>query len=88
MMQQILHGIENPNEDETKIEVEEIEYTEKTKYTEYTEDAQDDDTPETRKTIAQTLREWDVSSVERVVIEEREGDKQKPIIRPWFSRKD
>jgi len=50
--------------------------------------------PEMRKTIAQTLREWDVSSVERIIIEHDADSGASPIEeaaravnRPWFSRK-
>jgi len=51
--------------------------------------------PETRKTIAQTLREWDISSVERVIIDPdsnggggiQKSEPEKAVNRPWFSRK-
>ncbi|MCL2367205.1 MAG: DUF1836 domain-containing protein [Oscillospiraceae bacterium] len=50
--------------------------------------------PEVKKTIAQTLREWDVSSVERIIIdhesesEKKKEDQSKLVNRPWFSRKN
>jgi len=50
---------------------------------------------EAHKTVAQALREWDISSVERVIIDHNEEtaashkteDPEKTITRPWFSRK-
>jgi len=48
---------------------------------------------EAKKTIAQTLREWDVSSVERIIIdhddeeEKKKEDPSKQVNRPWFTRK-
>jgi len=89
MMQQILHNIENPQEaeEEPKPQVKkEVVAVEKEPEEEI---EADDSTSESRKTIAQTLREWDVSSVERVIIEEvKEEEQPKTINRPWFSRKN
>jgi len=51
---------------------------------------------ETRKTVSQTLREWDISSVERIIIDHNEEgnsalqqkeEAEKAVNRPWFSRK-
>jgi len=54
---------------------------------------EEEQVPEAKKTIAQTLREWDVSSVERIIIdhdsesEKKKEDQSKLVNRPWFSRK-
>jgi len=89
MMKQILNDLDNPVSPEPEA-------------TEETEAETDNDMPaeaeggaESRKTVAQALREWDISSVEKVIIdhnEERSGitasdDAEKTINRPWFSRK-
>jgi len=50
---------------------------------------------ESRKTVSQALREWDISSVERIIIDHNEEsssgvlseDVEKAINRPWFTRK-
>jgi len=52
---------------------------------------------ETRKTVSQALREWDISSVEKIIIDHDEetrnnvqadADDKKPVNRPWYVRKN
>jgi len=55
-----------------------------------------DDIIETRKTVSQALREWDISSVEKIIIDHDEGarntpsdeDDKKPSSKPWYVRKN
>lgn len=50
---------------------------------------------ETRKTVSQALREWDISSVEGIIIDHKDeqastakpGGEEKRSFRPWYSRK-
>ncbi|MDR2590608.1 MAG: DUF1836 domain-containing protein [Oscillospiraceae bacterium] len=50
---------------------------------------------ETRKTVSQALREWDISSVEKIIIDHNEearvdvaaADERKPAAKPWYTRK-
>ncbi|MDR2599035.1 MAG: DUF1836 domain-containing protein [Oscillospiraceae bacterium] len=50
---------------------------------------------ETRKTVSQALREWDISSVEKIIIDHNEetrsdtasSDERKPAAKPWYARK-
>jgi len=54
-----------------------------------------DDIVETRKTVSQALREWDISSVERIIIDHDEDARnntpveaeQKQPPKPWYVRK-
>jgi len=90
MMKQILDELDHPDKNEEEAVVaEEIEPVEEA--VPDTESA-----AESRKTVSQALREWDISSVERIIIdhniEESSGsvqseDVEKAINRPWFSRK-
>jgi len=52
---------------------------------------------ETRKTVSQALREWDISSVEKIIIDhdeetrnnvQAEVEEKKPANRPWYVRKN
>jgi len=52
---------------------------------------------ETRKTVSQALREWDISSVEKIIIDhdeetrnsvQAEAEDKKPANRPWYVRKN
>ena len=52
---------------------------------------------ETRKTVSQALREWDISSVEKIIIDhdeetrnnvQAEAEDKKPVNRPWYVRKN
>jgi len=52
---------------------------------------------ETRKTVSQALREWDISSVEKIIIDhdeetrnnvQAEVEEKKPVNRPWYVRKN
>jgi len=52
---------------------------------------------ETRKTVSQALREWDISSVEKIIIDhdeetrnnvKAEAEEKKPANRPWYIRKN
>jgi len=57
-----------------------------------------DNPVETRKTVSQALREWDISSVEKIIIdhdedarssvEEQEDKEEKSQTRPWYVRKN
>jgi len=98
MMKQILHELENPDEvtsDEVKTEAEATAPLEDGATTEVQEEAPpvEEEVPEKPKTIAQTLREWDVSSVERIIIDpnlsggKQREESEKAVNRPWFSRK-
>jgi len=89
MMMQILYDLDHP-------EVTEEEETAADESEEGDKAAQDaESAAESRKTVSQALREWDISSVERIIIdpnEEGSGNVQseeveKAINRPWFSRK-
>jgi len=89
MMRQILHDLEHPGGAET----EEGDIAEET----ISNDSASETVGvvESRKTIAQTLREWDISSVERVIIDHSDmssngqtaDDPEKTVSRPWYSRK-
>jgi DNA-binding transcriptional MerR regulator len=92
MMKQILRELEHPAMVEDGIE--EIGKTDETENTQPVTDG--GDTP--RKTVSQTLREWDandISSVERAIIDYQEESTVKPApenvekhsYRPWYSRK-
>jgi len=54
--------------------------------------AEQSEIKEKPKTIAQTLREWDVSSVERIIIDhdsdQKETEETKTVNRPWFTRRN
>ncbi|MCL2392181.1 MAG: DUF1836 domain-containing protein [Oscillospiraceae bacterium] len=95
MMTQVLYELENPSK--LKVEVN----TETPKAVEPQPDPEPEpepilepEIPEAKKTIAQTLREWDVSSVEKIIINHETDDgklkeeQSKPVNRPWFSRKN
>jgi hypothetical protein len=56
-----------------------------------------EDIIETRKTVSQALREWDISSVERIIIDhdedarnnvQDEDDPKKQQNKPWYIRKN
>jgi len=58
-----------------------------------------EDIIETRKTVSQALREWDISSVEKIIIdhdedarnissEEEDDDEKKQQNKPWYVRKN
>ncbi|MCL2627567.1 MAG: DUF1836 domain-containing protein [Oscillospiraceae bacterium] len=56
-----------------------------------------EDVIETRKTVSQALREWDISSVEKIIIDHDEEarnnvgvevEDKKPVNRPWYVRKN
>jgi len=92
MMRQILQDLNHPEIDEpapAAVVEEEPE--------EEPEQAAEAAAAESRKTVSQALREWDISSVERIIIDhnnEESGsssvqseDVEKAINRPWFSRK-
>jgi hypothetical protein len=54
-----------------------------------------EDIVETRKTVSQALREWDISSVERIIIDHDEDarnntnaeEEKKQPVKPWYVRK-
>ena len=89
MMKQILHDLDN--QESTEPEVSEDAEAETAQGT----PAETESAAESRKTVAQALREWDISSVEKVIIdhnEERGGtppveETEKTVNRPWYSRK-
>ena len=55
-----------------------------------------EDIIETRKTVSQALREWDISSVEKIIIDHDEGSRnataddndKKQSSKPWYVRKN
>ena len=90
MMGQILCDLENP--EKVEAEVAEIAHSAEAEETA----AEAEGAAETRKTVSQALREWDISSVERIIIDHNEEgssaqqqkeDMEKSVNRPWFSRK-
>jgi len=89
MMKQILHDLDH--QESTEPEVSEDAEAETAQVT----PAETESAAESRKTVAQALREWDISSVEKVIIdhnEERGGtppveETEKTVNRPWYSRK-
>ena len=86
MMQQVLHELENPVETEEQPEPQNEE--ESAEPEEENESSEDTDAPEARKTIAQTLREWDANNAEKVAIDDKSESQEKTTNRPWFSRKN
>jgi len=92
MMGQILHDLEHPGE--VVAEVTEPDKVESPVVEEAA--AEPESSAEARKTVSQALREWDISSVERVIIDHNEDDKgsasqkeapEKPANRPWYARR-
>ena len=95
MMDQILFELSNP-------ETVEPEAVAEQKIVAAAEPPAVEDTAfEARKTVSQALREWDVSSVERIIIEDdreekaesgandaQSGAEEKPTYRPWYLRKN
>ena len=89
MMKQIISDLENPAEPAAEAPDANVSALARER-ADYAESG-----PETRKTVSQTLREWDISSVERIIIdhsEESSGsqqseDAEKTVNRPWFSRR-
>lgn len=96
MMGQILYDIEHP--ESVAAEADEAQNTanKDEPETQETEPA-----AETRKTVSQALREWDISSVERIISEDDAEEKtvsagvgnnapadEKPSYRPWYFRKN
>jgi len=99
MMGQILMELENPKpavplpkiELDLEVEPEPVVVAEEPK--EVLEDI-----IETRKTVSQALREWDISSVERIIIDHdeearnsapvEEEEEKKPSSKPWYVRKN
>ena len=89
MMGRILHELEHP--DQTAPEVPKVEA-----FDSESPPAKPEPPPEIRKTVSQALREWEVSSVERIIIDHEEieqktskpnGAAEKTVNRPWFSRR-
>jgi len=90
MMGQILDDLENPEIIEAEVaKIEESAAAEETA-------AEAEAAAETRKTVSQALREWDISSVERIIIDhndegsgavQQKEESEKAANRPWFSRK-
>ena len=95
MMEQILFNLENPG----RVEPEVIEVTETVTEEEPPPIEEPPEEPEVpvaaRKTVSQALREWDYSSVERVIIdpgdESRDpgagSEADKTANRPWYLRR-
>ena len=77
MMQQVLHELENPDSVTEEIIASELQEAEKPE-TEDPEPAAEKAKPreETRKTVAQALREWDLERVESILNEESESDEE------------
>ena len=106
MMDQILDDLQNPAKIEAEaIKAAEEEEAEAIKALLFATDPEDrfgDETTDdydapsvTRKTVSQALREWDFSSVERIIIDPVDESKtaavkpeeEKPSNRPWYVRK-
>lgn len=97
MMEQILDEMRNPKPTATlpKIELVDIEPE---PIVEYESIESLEDTIETRKTVSQALREWDISSVEKIIIDHDEEARNsvevqeekitKPQAKPWYVRKN
>ena len=90
MMKQILHELENPHS-----VTEEANDTWSEDQTDDADDAANTDSPgtttqasevveETRKTVAQALREWDLARVEDILNEESEEDEKSPAVDEVF----
>jgi len=99
MMGQILIELDNPPELPAVTPLPKFEITQKSIPEEKVEEPIEvlEDIIETRKTVSQALREWDISSVERIIIDhddtagtietdEEEEEKKQPN-KPWYVRK-
>jgi len=98
MMGQILIELDNPPEKIETVPMPEIERVPEVVPIKEEEPVEVlEDIIETRKTVSQALREWDISSVERIIIDhdedartaepaEAEEEKRQPSI-PWYVRK-
>jgi len=97
MMGQILIELEAPKpvEVEKPVPVPKLEIVQEVVYEEPPEVLED--IIETRKTVSQALREWDISSVERIIIDhdeearitaQVEEDERKQPSKPWYVRKN
>ena len=99
MMEQILYDLENPERIEAQA-AETAEVTEpvpeQTAAVEIEPHEEVETAAATRKTVSQALREWDFSSVERIVIDPDGGEKvsgqqetedDKNANRPWYLRR-
>jgi len=85
MMRQVLHELESPEEieeEETKKE------DEKEPQPQQAVETEEEDSNGKPKTVAQTLREWDAGSVEKMIIDDDGPNKDDKLVsRPWFTRK-
>jgi len=99
MMGQILIELENPPEKLEATPLPKLELVQPEVIPKKEEEPVEvlEDIIETRKTVSQALREWDISSVERIIIDhdeethltepvESETDKKQPST-PWYVRK-
>lgn len=95
MMGQILYDLEHPE----NIIIEDIIAAEEPEQAEQSGEA-GEEAVETRKTVSQALREWDLNSVEKIISEHDEGERGKgkepeqktkteeKSYRPWYFRKN
>jgi len=99
MMGQILIELEDPAPKPKPKPVAPLPIKEITKEAEPVEEPPEvlEDIIETRKTVSQALREWDISSVEKIIIDHDENarnaslaedDDKKPSNKPWYVRKN
>ena len=99
MMGQILNELENPEPVAPAVVAPPRPRIELVSTVEIEEEPDEEleDIIETRKTVSQALREWDISSVERIIIDhdeearnavlEEEEEKKQPA-KPWYVRKN
>jgi len=98
MMGQILNELENPGPIATQPKLELDPEPQPAPAKEYVESLTE--AIETRKTVSQALREWDISSVEKIIIDHdeearnnvhnvhpEEAEEVKPPSKPWYIRK-
>jgi len=95
MMGQILKELESPRPVAAQPKLELDPVPEPAPAKEYVESLTE--AIETRKTVSQALREWDISSVEKIIIDHdedarnnaqaEEAEEVKPPSKPWYIRK-
>ena len=95
MMGQILHELEHPETVVTPAEAQVVRAIENSYPEELMEEIEA--VTETKKTVSQALREWDISSVERIIIDHDEEARnrtaasetdEKAPAKPWYVRKN
>ena len=95
MMGQILNELENPKPVSNLLKIKLYNEPAPAPVQEPVETIED--VIETRKTVSQALREWDISSVEKIIIDhdeearnnvQVEEEESKPTSKPWYVRKN